>query len=74
MKITKTYHFAVHSPHFAYPVAINAEVGLSESWSDVLDAIAKEATVEWVKDYPEYFDNLTAPDFYKSLSIIVSEE
>lgn len=73
MKIARTYHFAVHSPHFAYPVAINAEVDVTESWFDVLDTIAKEATSEWVRDFPEYFDNLTAPEFYKSLSIIVSE-
>ena len=74
MKIAKTYHFAVHSPHFAYPVAIKAEVDAAEPWSKVLDTIAKEATTEWVRDFPEYFDNLTAPEFYKSLSIIVSEE
>lgn len=74
MRDVKTYRFSVQSPHFLFPITIKAEVGETESWSEVLDTIAKEATAEWMQSYPEYFDNLTAPDFYETLSILMYQE
>ena len=74
MKTTKTYHFTVHSPHFLYPITIKSEIKNKEAWAAVLDYIAKEATAEWLNDFPEYFDKISAPSFYDTLSIIVSQE
>lgn len=74
MKSVKTYHFTVHSPHFLYPITIKSKVNARETWAAVLDAIAKEATVEWLEDFPEAFDQISAPSFYETLSIIVSQE
>jgi hypothetical protein len=70
----KTYRFAVHSPHFLCPVYIKQEVGHKESMAAVLDAIARAATVKWLNDFPEFFDNISAPDFYETLSIMVTQE
>ena len=71
----KTYRFAVHSPHFLVPIYIKRKVAANDSWDEVFDTIAKEATQEWMKDGPaELFENMTAPAFYATLAILVSQE
>jgi hypothetical protein len=71
----KTYRFAVHSPHFLVPIYIKRRVAATDSWDEIFDAIAKEATAEWMKDGPsDLFDNMTAPAFYETLAILVSQE
>lgn len=70
----KTYRFAVHSPHFLYPVYIKQEVDNKDAMAAILDAVSQAATVKWLNDFPEFFDNISAPEFYKTLSIMVSQE
>lgn len=71
----KTYRFAVHSPHFLYPIYIERKVSHEDSWNEILDLVSIEATKEWLKDGPEeLFEHLTAPEFYETLAILVSQE
>lgn len=70
----KTYRFAVHSPHFLYPVYIKQEVSNKASMAAILDEVLRAATVKWLNDFPKFFDNISAPDFYETLSIMVTQE
>ena len=69
-----TYRFAVHSPHFLYPVYIKQEVGNKDTMAAILDAVSQAATVKWLNDFPEFFDSISAPAFYETLSIMASQE
>lgn len=71
---TKTYRFAVHSPHFLYPIYIKEEVAEKELFDDILEQVSKQAVVKWLEDFPHFFDSITAHEFYDSLSIMVSQE
>lgn len=75
MKRTKTYRFAVHSPHFLCPVYIKHEVDeAQDSFAAILDQVSKDAVIKWVQDFPQFFDNVEASKFYDTLSILVSQE
>lgn len=70
----KTYRFAVHSPHFLYPIYIKDEIAATDHFEGVLENISKQAVTKWAEDFPEFFENITAPEIYETLSIMVSQE
>ena len=75
MKNLKTYHFTVHSSHFVDPVYIERQVDTRKTtFEDVLDLVAIDATTKWLKEYPSFFEEITAPEFYRTISILVSKE
>lgn len=71
----KTYRFAVHSPHFLYPVYIKHDVDEKrDSFAEILEIVSRDAVTKWVEDFPAFFDDVEAPAFYDTLSIMVSQE
>ena len=74
MENEKKYKVVVHSPHFFQPVIIKAGVRRNQRMAAVLEEISRQATAQWLREYPSFFDNITAPDFYETISIIVSQE
>ena len=70
----RKFKFVVQSPHFQQPVIIKTEVRRNQRMAAVFEEISRQATALWFKEFPSFFDNITAPDFYEIISIIVSQE